>query len=42
MKIFRRPPRQPGEVASLCVYLLSSSRVYHRADFPIDGGLTAR
>jgi NAD(P)-dependent dehydrogenase (short-subunit alcohol dehydrogenase family) len=34
---------QPGEVADLCVYLLSDEAAFITgADFPIDGGLTAR
>jgi NAD(P)-dependent dehydrogenase (short-subunit alcohol dehydrogenase family) len=34
---------QPEEVASLCVYLLSDEAAFITgADFPIDGGLTAR
>jgi NAD(P)-dependent dehydrogenase (short-subunit alcohol dehydrogenase family) len=34
---------QPGEVANLCVYLLSDDAAFITgADLPIDGGLTAR
>jgi NAD(P)-dependent dehydrogenase (short-subunit alcohol dehydrogenase family) len=34
---------QPAEVASLCVYLLSDEAAFITgADFPVDGGLTAR
>ena len=34
---------QPGEVADLCVYLLSDAAGFITgADVPIDGGLTAR
>jgi len=33
---------QPGEIADLCVYLLSDAAAFITgADFPIDGGLTA-
>ena len=34
---------QPEEVASLCIYLLSDAAAFITgADFPVDGGLTAR
>ncbi len=34
---------QPGEIAALCVYLLSDAAAFITgADLPIDGGLTAR
>lgn len=34
---------QPGEIAALCVYLLSDAAAFITgADIPIDGGLTAR
>ena len=34
---------QPDEVAKLCIYLLSDDAAFITgADFPIDGGLTAK